>query len=193
MLSPSMMTKSKLVALRYASISEATSNCGGSPVPLSPITAKRTDLSSSGKVRLSPLRAGGAVSTAVIDCAPAGEISANTDQTAAAAKILRSGMGARRNRYRVTNEIYNQICLNIAKNQVVIDNPILKIFGKFRQVLEQGGRHGLQRHGMGIGLIDVLRDPAHRFRTPQALMHLFPLTRLKRRADQLAKDASDLR
>src|SRR5882724_6174814 len=51
MLSPSMMTKSKATFWRYSSICFATSYCSRSPVPLSPMTAKRTDFSCRGSFR----------------------------------------------------------------------------------------------------------------------------------------------
>src|SRR5712671_5775296 len=48
MLSPNMSTKSNGKRAWYFTICRPTSNCALSPVPLSPITAKRTDLGLSG-------------------------------------------------------------------------------------------------------------------------------------------------
>src|SRR3984957_12587280 len=54
MLSPSMITKSKPAFSRYRSICAATSYCSFPPVPLSPITANRTDPDFSGRLRTCP-------------------------------------------------------------------------------------------------------------------------------------------
>src|ERR1051326_7361101 len=52
-----MITKSKLTFSRYLSISSAMSYCSRSPVPLSPITANRTEFDCSGRCSSSELGA----------------------------------------------------------------------------------------------------------------------------------------
>src|ERR1700736_2403904 len=110
MLSPSMTTKSKRNSVRQVAISPASSNWSFAPVPLSPITAKRTDFGFIGNFSVGP---------------------------AAKTRLARMKRGIRRrigSRNRVTDEIDYQVSFHIAENQVMAHHPILEFRGQGRQV-----------------------------------------------------------
>src|SRR5260221_321875 len=103
MLSPSMITKSKGNWARYLAISAAVSYWPFSPVPLSPITAKRIEFGFSGS-----FNSGG----------EAGVSAARKSRMEKMHRIVKS-------RNRVGNEIDDQVGLDVAENQGTSYQPII--------------------------------------------------------------------
>src|SRR5579864_2414195 len=103
MLSPSMITKSNGNSPRYDAISSASAYCASSPVPLSPMTANRTDLGFSGSVR---------------SFVPAGS------------KLARNRKSTKRRialTHDIRNKIDNQVCLYVPEHQGVANHPVLHL------------------------------------------------------------------
>src|SRR5689334_21218719 len=110
MLSPIIRTKSNANDPRSVAISLAVSNCGLRPVPLSPMNAKRTDLS---------LR--GSFNSVVGDACSAASASK------IASRLMRSRDHAR-------DEIHDQVRAHIAKDEVAPHDAVLHFRRKGRKV-----------------------------------------------------------
>src|ERR1700746_1871603 len=139
MLSPSMITKSKLTRRRKRSICSATRYCSCPPVPLSPMTANRTDWSASGKRRSRPSEDAFAFSQAVsspdvIGDAPGagGGASPRTKRPVARRNVschLRIFSLLLR-RDRVGDEIDDNVGHGVIQDEVVAHNAVLQFFRK---------------------------------------------------------------
>src|SRR5436305_14621200 len=119
MLSPSMITNSKGNVPCSFNISSATSNWPLPPVPLSPITAKRTDFGFKGSFSASAA------------------VSGKPHNTSRTAKRFISS------RYGIFDEVDNQVGVYIAQDQIVSDYPVIEFGRQRRQVHQQRGRRGL--------------------------------------------------
>src|SRR5690349_14809665 len=112
-----MTTNSKGNCSRHFTICRAVSYCGSKPVPLSPITAKRTDFGLSGSSRLA------------------------ADPAAAISRMeIRRRMVSRDG---VDHEIDDQAGLRIAQHQAAAHHPIIQFLGQLGQVEQERWRHGL--------------------------------------------------
>src|ERR1700722_19669825 len=132
MLSPSMMTNSKGNFPWAASITAAVWNWGSSPVPLSPMTAKRTESAVSGSL----------ISGA---CAPARARPSHKSK-----QRRRIGLGDR-----VGDAIDDQIGIHIAQNQEVPHHAVFDLRRQGRQIQQQRRRSGLERRAGRVGPIDA--------------------------------------
>src|SRR5258708_34978022 len=119
MLSPSIITKSNGNSCRTAFIRFATSYCGTSPVPMSPIAANLTEPVFSGNLNSS----------------------ARTQKTI---KLTIEKIRIRRLRMSSTalygfgkdsgNSVNDQACFDVQKDQVAAHNPVRHLIGQFRKL-----------------------------------------------------------
>src|SRR5712691_2448353 len=152
MLSPSMITKSKGNCPRKFTIWRPTSYCSLSPVPLSPITAKRTDFGCSGSF-----------SSGAEACARTGAVRARNkkmERRIRSPRIQSSG-------YRVGDKIHDQIPACVAENQIVPSHAIVEVLRQFRQIEQQRRGHRLQWYSFRIRMIDAKLE-VHRLGAFQA-------------------------
>src|SRR5215467_16295278 len=137
MLSPSIKTKSKGNCSCASRMRSAVSYCKRSPVPKSPITAKRTDPLLSGRV---------------IFCAAAG--SAKTAPRRICIRIRGMASGARwRIRKCALENVNHQMGFGILQNQVFAHNAVLDLLGQSWKVLQQRRRYGSDGDFLRVGLV----------------------------------------
>src|SRR3954451_2249205 len=112
MLSPSMRTNSNGKIPWYSAMRRPTSNCGLRPVPLSPMTAKRTDFAACGSFK----------STAGLADSPD-----NMTRTRTCFDSLWNC---------IADKIDNQVRLRVAQNQAVTHETVFELGRKPRQIHE---------------------------------------------------------
>src|SRR5712692_5670494 len=173
MLSPSMITKSNGKAWRAASIRWATSYCAASPVPISPMAAKRTELDLRGNLNWSAGRPG-------------------------VRRIARIRRRKTRRRMglpgefgilfdNLGNQIDNKIGFDIQKKQIAIHDPVDDFIGEFGKLEQQSRRDGGERNSLGIDLIHVQMDFLERLPLADRGAGVPAVRALKRVANRVAK------
>src|SRR5438046_623906 len=139
-----MITNSNGNFSRNLAICRPTSYCGRSPVPLSPITAKRTDLSFTGRVSWA-----------------SETLEARIRMVGSAARmecLARRFMSLRFiSRDHPRDEVDDQVCFGVSKDQIVAKNAILQLFRKLGKIEQQRGRSRLQGDAGRVGLVDLVR------------------------------------
>src|SRR5258708_3706459 len=176
MLSASMITNSKGNRPRNFSICWPTSYCFWSPVPLSPITAKRTDFDCSGSLSSGAGACARMAAVRTRNRKVERRISLSTKQE--------SG-------YRVGDQIDDHISACVPENQIVPRNAMVKILRQLRQIQQQRGWHRLQRRALRIGVIDAELE-LDRLGVFQALLDVGGVRPLHGDSDQAAELGRDL-
>ena len=153
MLSPTMIVKVKLACSRYSSSCRPISYCGLSPVPVSPITAKRVESFASGSVTLLRRATARDSATATARVSEDGKTGSSADHGCAS----RPAVFGRRRRDRIGNEVDDQVGFDVAQDQVAAEEAVLEFIGQRRQLQQQARRHRRQRQRRGIVGIDGRR------------------------------------
>src|SRR6266852_9414264 len=173
MLSPSMITKSNGKPWRVASIRWATSYCIESPVPISPMAEKRTELDLRGNLNWS-----------------AGRLGVRRLRKIRKRKTRRR-MGLPR-RFEVLsdnlgNQIDNEIGFDIQKEQIAIHDPVDDFIGQFGKLEQQSRRDGGERNSLWINLIHAQMDFLERLPLADRGAGVPAVRTLKRIANRVAK------
>src|SRR4051794_25266425 len=151
MLSPTMIVKVKLACCRNSSSFRPISYCGFSPVPVSPMTAKRVESFASGNVTFC---------AAVARTPPRRrrESRQRRDGRFCGSWVCFSAgglCGGRRDH--IGNEVDDEVGFDVAQDQMAAEKPILEFHWQRRQLEQQARRHGGQRHLSRIVRIDGRR------------------------------------
>src|SRR5262245_58499591 len=172
MLSPTISTNSNGKTSCAAARRSPRSYCGFAPVPVSPMTAKRTDFSARGAtVSPAPTLAGAAAArcvaatVATAGSSPSGGVASDappsrieSGRIAAAAGLNRGDFAiaasARDRRHDAADDVDHDVGLHVAQDEMVVDDAVFELRGKLRQPVEQLRRERRQRQRSGIGLVD---------------------------------------
>src|SRR5580765_4687048 len=134
-------------------MTEAVSYCPESPVPVSPRTRKRTELSLSGSRSwgscpppLTPGRPGASERT-----------SASARADSAVRRVIGRLLPLQCCRRGVREHVNDQVGFAVAKNQVALDEPVLERLGQRRQLAQDARRKRRQRIRSRVELIDHRR------------------------------------
>src|SRR6476620_10394467 len=139
-----MTTKEKGNFTRHDTSCAATSRWCASPVPVSPITAKRTEPFLSGSFRSSACIAGG----------PTSSNRARTNRRRMGPSWhLSDG---------ILHVINNQVRIDVAQDQVLIDDAVLDLLRQRCQVDQEVGRHGWQRLAVWVRRVHFERHSRRR-------------------------------
>src|SRR5882724_12257351 len=148
MLSPSMITNSNGKFWRAATIRCATSYCAASPVPMSPMAAKRTEPDLSGNLNSS----------------------ARATRKKMLAKLNRSTRiflidYPESNGWRkyFVNAVDDQVRFNVQKDQIATHDPVSHFVRQFGKPQQKRRGHGSERHAVRIRFVDAHMNSLQRF------------------------------